>query len=63
MYEELVENPKVKKRRLELTARELMVRIAMTQFESGYPYIMYKSNANEQHALKGLGDVKMSNLC
>lgn len=63
VYEELLENPKVKKRKLEMNARELLVRIAMTQLESGYPYIMFKSNANEHHTLKDIGQVKMSNLC
>lgn len=63
VYEDLLNNPKVKKRKLEVNARELLVRIAMTQLESGYPYMMFKSNANEQHALKDIGQVKMSNLC
>lgn len=63
MYEHLLANPNVKKRRLDTNARELLVKIAMTQLESGYPYIMYKSNANKAHALKGIGQVKMSNLC
>lgn len=63
MYDELVSNPSVKKTKLELNARDLLVKIAMIQLESGYPYIVYKSNANAQHPLKNLGQVKMSNLC
>lgn len=63
MYDELVENPNVKKRELNLTAREMLIKIAQIQLESGYPYIMFKSNANKTHALKDIGDVKMSNLC
>lgn len=63
MYYELLENPRVKKRKLDLTAREMLVKIAMIQLESGYPYFMYKTNANKDHALKEIGKIKMSNLC
>jgi ribonucleoside-diphosphate reductase alpha chain len=63
MYDELVANPNVKKRKLDLSARDMLIKIAMIQLESGYPYLMFKSNANEQHPLKDIGDVKMSNLC
>ena len=63
MYYELLANPKVKKKKLELSARDFLVKIATIQLESGYPYFMFKSNANEQHALKQLGQIKMSNLC
>lgn len=41
----------------------MLTKIATTQLESGYPYLMFKDNANEGHALKGVGQVKMSNLC
>lgn len=60
-YDELVAHPEVKKR--QLNARLLLTQIAQTQFESGYPYIMYKSQANREHALKAVGEIKMSNLC
>ena len=63
MYDELVANPAVKKTKLELTARDFLIKIATVQLESGYPYIVYKTNANEQHPLKGIGQIKMSNLC
>lgn len=62
MYEELVTNPNVKKRVI-MTAREMLTKIAQIQLESGYPYFMNKSNANNVHALKDIGQVKMSNLC
>jgi len=62
MYDELVANPAVKKRQVG-TAREMLERIAVTQLQSGYPYIANVDNANEQHALGGLGRIKMSNLC
>lgn len=61
MYEELVTNPLVKKKKV--NARHLMVKIAQTQKESGYPYLFFKGNANRSHALKDLGNVKFSNLC
>ena len=60
-YDELVAHPDVKKRAL--NARQLLTQIAQTQFESGYPYIVYKSQANRMHALDGIGEIKMSNLC
>ncbi|WP_028399344.1 class 1b ribonucleoside-diphosphate reductase subunit alpha [Ectobacillus panaciterrae] len=63
MYDELVNNPNVKKRKLDLNARDMLIKIAMIQLESGYPYLMFKSNSNEQHPLKDIGSVKMSNLC
>lgn len=61
LYEELIMNENVKKKKL--NAREMLSKIAQTQLESGYPYIMNKSNANKFHALKDIGEVKMSNLC
>lgn len=61
MYIELVNNPKIKKKRL--SARVLLVKIAQTQKESGYPYLFFKDNANREHALKDVGEVKFSNLC
>src|SRR5690606_13690372 len=54
-------NPKIKKRKI--NARHLLVKIAQTQKESGYPYIFFKENANRHHALNGLGKIKFSNLC
>lgn len=61
MYHELVDNPKVRKKRL--SARVMLVKIAQTQKESGYPYLFFKDNANREHALKDIGEVKFSNLC
>ncbi len=61
MYDALVAHPKVKKRALD--PREMLIRIAKTQFESGYPYIIYRSNAQRANPLKRLGQIKMSNLC
>jgi ribonucleoside-diphosphate reductase alpha chain len=61
MYEKLIDNPNVKKKKL--NARHLLVKIAQTQKESGYPYLFFKDNANKEHALKDIGEVKFSNLC
>lgn len=63
MYEELVNNPNVKKSKEPLNAIDILDKIAQIQMESGYPYIMYKTNANEQHPLKDIGQIKFSNLC
>ncbi|MCL6458116.1 MAG: class 1b ribonucleoside-diphosphate reductase subunit alpha [Gorillibacterium sp.] len=62
MYEELLANKNVRKKMV-MSARDMLVKIATIQLESGYPYIMNKSNANRDHALKDLGSIKMSNLC
>jgi ribonucleoside-diphosphate reductase alpha chain len=62
MYDELLANPKVKKK-IVMSARDMLVKIATTQLESGYPYMMNRTNANRDHALKGIGAIKMSNLC
>ncbi|HDR4373498.1 TPA: class 1b ribonucleoside-diphosphate reductase subunit alpha [Bacillus cereus] len=61
-YEKLLNNPRVRKKQM-LPARKMLTDIAKTQIESGYPYLINIDNANEQHTLKGLGKVKMSNLC
>lgn len=60
-YDELAANPDIKKKKV--NPRKLLVQIAKMQFESGYPYMMFKDNANKVHPLKGLGQIKMSNLC
>lgn len=46
-----------------MSARDMLTKIASTQLESGYPYIVNKTNANRVHALKDIGQIKMSNLC
>ncbi len=62
MYYELLGNPNVRKRKI-MSAREMFTKISQIQLESGYPYWVFKTNANEQHPLKRLGKIKMSNLC
>lgn len=62
MYDRLLANDRVRKKTI-MSAREMLVKIAMIQLESGYPYIMNKTNAHRAHALKEIGSIKMSNLC
>lgn len=50
-------------RKKEINPRELLTRIAQTQQESGYPYVMFLDTANKEHTLKDVGRIKMSNLC
>ncbi|MDJ1111139.1 class 1b ribonucleoside-diphosphate reductase subunit alpha [Macrococcus sp. S115] len=61
MYDELVENPNIMKKSKD--AREMLNLIAQTQLQSGYPYLMFKDNANKVHANSNIGQIKMSNLC
>ncbi len=58
-YDTLMENPKVRKKKM--NPRKLLDQIAQVQGESGYPYIMYANNVNDQNPLKDT--VKFSNLC
>lgn len=62
MYDTLLADSRVKKK-VAMSARDMLTKIAMIQLESGYPYIMNKSNANNAHALRNVGQIKMSNLC
>ena len=60
-YDEFVANENIIKRKYD--ARDMLNLIAQTQLQSGYPYLMFKDNANKNHALREIGQVKMSNLC
>ncbi|MEK4790049.1 class 1b ribonucleoside-diphosphate reductase subunit alpha [Bacillus sp. FSL K6-2971] len=61
MYDELVENPKIKKEKV--NPRKLLEKLAVLRSESGYPYIMFQDNVNREHALNHISRVKFSNLC
>ncbi|MBD3858331.1 class 1b ribonucleoside-diphosphate reductase subunit alpha [Bacillus sp. 28A-2] len=61
MYDELVENPNVKKEKV--NPRKLLEKLAVLRSESGYPYIMFQDNVNREHALNHISRVKFSNLC
>lgn len=58
-YRELVDDPSIRKEKI--NARKLFTLIAETQFESGYPYIMFEDNANRMNPVSG--KIVMSNLC
>ncbi|WP_323703067.1 class 1b ribonucleoside-diphosphate reductase subunit alpha [Mammaliicoccus sp. Dog046] len=60
-YDELVANPNVIKKAKD--ARDMLNTIAQTQLQSGYPYLMFKDNANKVHPNSNIGQIKMSNLC
>lgn len=60
-YEKLAEDDDIIKK--EYSARFILNKIARSQFESGYPYIIYIDSANKYNPLKNLGKIKMSNLC
>ncbi len=59
MYDELVENPKIKKSKI--SARNFLQTLAEIQFESGYPYIVFEDTVNKGNPIAGR--VSMSNLC
>lgn len=61
MYETLRDNPLVERKTI--SPRKMLQQIAITQFESGYPYLVYTDKANEANPLKNMGRIKMSNLC
>lgn len=60
-YETLIKDPDIKFKKIK--AREMLKQIAMTQFESGYPYLIFIDNANRAHNLDNIGKIKISNLC
>lgn len=60
-YDMLVSNDKIEK--IEINARDLLLSIVKTQFESGYPYLIFIDNMNKNNPLSEIGRVKMSNLC
>ncbi|HDA6831185.1 TPA: class 1b ribonucleoside-diphosphate reductase subunit alpha [Staphylococcus aureus] len=60
-YDDMVANPNVEKKKK--NAREMLNLIPQTQLQSGYPYLMFKDNANRVHPNSNIGQIKMSNLC
>lgn len=60
-YDEFINNPNIRKERID--PRNLLERIAITQVESGFPYIMFEDNVNNEHQLNHISKVKFSNLC
>lgn len=60
-YEALAENPNIRKTRVR--ARKVLEQIAITQGESGYPYLLFEGNANRANPIPEVGRITMSNLC
>lgn len=60
-YETLADNPRIRKKRV--SARRVLEEIAITQGESGYPYLLFEGNANADNPIPNVGSIKMSNLC
>ena len=60
-YWDMVEDDRIRKEWV--SARKLLQRISEIQFESGYPYLMFESAANEANPAPNLGRINMSNLC
>ena len=58
-YEKMVENPRIKKKKI--SARMLEEEISKLQQESGYPYIVNIDTVNASNPIKG--KIVMSNLC
>ncbi|WP_417702482.1 class 1b ribonucleoside-diphosphate reductase subunit alpha [Pseudophaeobacter sp.] len=58
-YAEMVDNPKIRKKKL--NARAFFQTLAEIQFESGYPYIMFEDTVNSANPIAGR--ISMSNLC
>lgn len=58
-YYELVENPKIRKKKI--NARDFLQTLAEIQFESGYPYIVFEDTVNRANPIEGR--ITMSNLC
>ena len=62
MYDTFIDNPRIRKIKW-LNPRKLYTEIKKAQFESGYPFEIFDDNVNNNHPLKNIGRVKMSNLC
>lgn len=60
-YDEFINHPEIRKEKID--PRQLLERIAITQVESGYPFIMFENNVNREHQLNNISQVKFSNLC
>lgn len=60
-YDKLSNDNDIRKK--EINPRQMLTKIAQMQQESGYPYVMFVDTANNQHTLKDVGMIKMSNLC
>ncbi|MDR6218246.1 class 1b ribonucleoside-diphosphate reductase subunit alpha [Deinococcus soli (ex Cha et al. 2016)] len=60
-YQTLADNPRLRKKKV--SARRILEDLAITQGESGYPYLLFEGNANRANPIPNVGSIKMSNLC
>lgn len=60
-YENMVNNPRIRKVS-KVPARKLFTKIAQTQSESGYPYLMFSAQVDRNNPITE-GRAVMSNLC
>lgn len=60
-YENMVNNPRIRKVS-KVPARKLFIKIAQTQSESGYPYLMFSAQVDRHNPITD-GRAVMSNLC
>ncbi|WP_155297503.1 class 1b ribonucleoside-diphosphate reductase subunit alpha [Deinococcus kurensis] len=60
-YDTLAANPRLRKKLV--SPRRILEDIAVTQGESGYPYLLFEGNANRANPIPNVGTIKMSNLC
>lgn len=58
-YEELVLNPRIRKKTVK--ARDIEEEVSKLQQESGYPYIVNYDTVNKENPIEGI--ISMSNLC
>lgn len=63
-FEKLYEYYESKKKyKRQVRARDLWRHILECQMETGFPYMLYKDNANNKSNQKNLGTIRSSNLC
>ena len=60
LYTKYESEGKAKKK---IKARDLLAKIAETQIEHGFPYMLAKDTINERSMQKNIGVIKSSNLC
>lgn len=60
LYEQYEQEGKYVK---QIKARDLWIHILESQSETGFPYVLFKDNANKKSNQQNLGTIRSSNLC
>lgn len=60
-YDKWVDDDRIRKSYI--NARDFFREVSAVQAESGYPYIMHEDTVNNNHTMKHVGKVTLSNLC